>query len=47
VQKRNTEVTTHLFLGQYYLPAAMRKNIDGVPIAPVPVFWNVEKKSQS
>jgi len=25
----------------------MRKNIDGVPIAPVPVFWNVEKKSQS
>ena len=24
VQKRNTEVTTHLFLGQWYLPAAAR-----------------------
>ena len=47
VQKRNTQVTTHLFLGQYYLPAAVRKNIDGIPTAPVPVFWNVEKKSQS
>jgi peptide/nickel transport system substrate-binding protein len=47
VQKRDTEITTHLFLGQYYLPAAVRKNIDGVPIAPVPVFWNIEKKSQS
>jgi peptide/nickel transport system substrate-binding protein len=47
VQKRNTEVTTHLFLGQYVLPAAVRKNIDGIPIAPAPVFWNVEKKSQS
>src|SRR5436309_1602751 len=47
VQKRNTEFTTHLFLGQWYLPAATRKNIDGIPTAPVPVFWNVEKKSQS
>ena len=27
VQKRNTQVTTHLFLGQYYLPAAVRKNL--------------------
>ena len=28
-QKRNTEVTTHLFLGQWYSAAAVRKNIDG------------------
>jgi peptide/nickel transport system substrate-binding protein len=47
IQKRNTEVTTHLFLGQWYLPAAARKNIDGVLTTPAPVFWNVEKKSQS
>ena len=47
VQKRNTEFTTHLFLGQWYLPAATRKNIDGILSAPAPVFWNVEKKSQS
>ncbi len=47
VQRRNTEFTTHLFLGQWYQPAAVRRNIEGIPTAPVPVFWNVEKKSQS
>src|SRR5436305_2255389 len=47
VQKRNIEFTTHLFLGQWYLPAAVRKNVEGVLQAPAPVFWNVEKKSQS
>ena len=46
-QKRNTEFTTHLFLGQWYSAAAVRKNIDGILTAPAPVFWNVEKKSQS
>lgn len=44
VQVRNTQATTHLFLGQWYQPAATRKNISGVPTAPAPVFWNVEKK---
>jgi peptide/nickel transport system substrate-binding protein len=44
VQVRNTEVTTHLFLGQWYQPGAGRKNITGIPTAPAPVFWNVEKK---
>ena len=47
VQKRDTEITTHLFLGQWYLPAAVRKNVEGVLTTPAPVFWNVEKKSQS
>jgi peptide/nickel transport system substrate-binding protein len=46
-QKRNTEFTTHLYLGQWYLPAAVRKNVDGVLSTPAPVFWNIEKKSQS
>jgi peptide/nickel transport system substrate-binding protein len=45
VQLRNTQVTTHVFLGQWYQPAAVRKNVNGVLTAPVPVFWNVEKKS--
>ncbi|HKG84606.1 MAG TPA: ABC transporter substrate-binding protein [Beijerinckiaceae bacterium] len=44
VQVRDTEVTTHLYLGQWYQPAASRKNITGYLTAPVPVFWNVEKK---
>ncbi len=42
---RNTQVTTHLFLGQWYQPAAVRRNVDGVLTTPVPVFWNVEKKA--
>ena len=44
VQVRNTQVTTHIPLGQFYQPVAVRKGIDGIPTAPVPVFWNVSKK---
>lgn len=44
VQVRNTQATTHLFLGQWYQPAGTRKNLNGFPTAPVPVFWNIEKK---
>jgi len=36
---------THVWLGQWYLPAAMRKGvIDGMLAAPAPVFWNMTKK---
>jgi peptide/nickel transport system substrate-binding protein len=45
VQVRETQVTTHVFLGQWQQPAATRKGVTGIPMAPVPVFWNVEKKS--
>lgn len=44
VQLRYLEYPTHVNLGQWYAPMAMRKNIDGVPIAPVTAFWNVSKK---
>jgi peptide/nickel transport system substrate-binding protein len=44
VQERETQVTTHLWLGQWYLPGAMRKNVDGMVPAPAPVFWNMTKK---
>jgi peptide/nickel transport system substrate-binding protein len=42
-QVRNTQATTHLFLGQWYQPIAARKNVNGIMTAPVPVFWNVSK----
>jgi peptide/nickel transport system substrate-binding protein len=45
VQVRATQVTTHVFLGQWYTAVAVRKNVSGMPIAPVPVFWNVEKSA--
>jgi peptide/nickel transport system substrate-binding protein len=35
---------THAILGQWYQPAVMRNNIDGIVVSPVPVFWNVTKK---
>ncbi len=44
VQLRYLEVPTHVHLGQWYRPVALRKNINGMLAAPVPVFWNVEKK---
>ncbi|MGL6112833.1 MAG: ABC transporter substrate-binding protein [Rubrivivax sp.] len=44
VQLRYLEVPTHVHLGQWYKPAAMNKNISGNVVAPVVVFWNVEKK---
>jgi peptide/nickel transport system substrate-binding protein len=44
VQLRYLEVPTHVHLGQWYKPLALRKNIDGMLVAPVVVFWNAEKK---
>jgi peptide/nickel transport system substrate-binding protein len=47
VQVRNREVVTHIWLGQWYQPIAARRSISGIPTAPVPVFWNVDKKGSS
>ena len=44
VQQRALDYPTHVWVGQWYKPIALRKNIDGWLQAPVPVFWNVEKK---
>jgi peptide/nickel transport system substrate-binding protein len=41
VQVLDTKVVTHLPLGQWYLPAVMRKNVNGMVAAPAPVFWNM------
>jgi len=47
VRVRNTQATTHLFLGQWYQPASVRRNVIGALTAPVPMFWNVEKRGSS
>ena len=43
IQLRAAETPTHAFLGQYVAPMAVRKNVTGSLISPVPVFWNIEK----
>ncbi len=43
-QVRVSEYPTHVHLGQWYQPFAVRTNIDGILVAPVTVFWNVSKK---
>jgi peptide/nickel transport system substrate-binding protein len=44
VQARVVQYPTHVNLGQWNVPAIMRKNVDGAIESPVTVFWNVEKK---
>jgi len=44
LQKYWVEHPTHINLGQWVQPAAQRANVDGMMVAPVPVFWNVSKK---
>jgi peptide/nickel transport system substrate-binding protein len=44
VQVRLVQFPTHVPLGQWYQPAAMRKNVDGAMQAPVTVFWNIAIK---
>lgn len=44
IQARWVEYPTHIHLGQWNTPSALRNDIDGYLQAGVPVFWNVEKK---
>ncbi|HTR85641.1 MAG TPA: ABC transporter substrate-binding protein [Reyranella sp.] len=43
MQLRVAESPTHAWLGQWYQPAAMRKNVNGALESPVTIFWNIEK----
>jgi peptide/nickel transport system substrate-binding protein len=43
-QKRAIEMVTHVHLGQWYLPGALRKNVNGMMVSPAPVFWNIDKQ---
>jgi peptide/nickel transport system substrate-binding protein len=42
VQKRNVEITAEIPVGEYLQPLAVRKNVKGLLMAPVPVMWNIE-----
>jgi len=44
LQKYWVDHPTHVNLGQWYSPQAMRSNIEGTMISPAPVFWNISKK---
>jgi len=45
VQVRAIQYGTHIHLGQWYQPAAVRKDVvSGFLTAAAPVFWNVTKK---
>ena len=44
LQKYWVDHPTHANLGQWYQPSALRTNLDGMMVAPVPVFWNMSKK---
>ena len=39
---RSSSITPEIPVGEYVQPVAMRKNVKGVLMAPVPVFWNIE-----
>lgn len=43
IQARFVEYPTHIHLGQFNTPSALRNNVTGYLSAGVPVFWNVEK----
>jgi peptide/nickel transport system substrate-binding protein len=44
LQKYWVDNPTHVILGQWVQPAAQRTNVEGMMVAPVPVFWNMTKK---
>ena len=44
IQKRAYDDVMWIPAGIYYQPSAWRTNVTGVLKAPVPFFWNMEKK---
>lgn len=44
IQKRAYELVMYIPTGQYYQPSAYRTNLAGFLKAPVPLFWNVDKR---
>jgi len=44
MQERAYESVPYVTLGQFTQPVAFRKNITGVLVAGMPVYWNIEKK---
>jgi peptide/nickel transport system substrate-binding protein len=44
VQKAAYDYVSYVPTGQFLIPTAYRKNIEGIIVAPVAFLWNVEKK---
>jgi peptide/nickel transport system substrate-binding protein len=44
LQLRAIETATHVHLGQYNNPAALRKNISGLVPGGAQVYWNIKKE---
>jgi peptide/nickel transport system substrate-binding protein len=44
VALRAAEYPTHIFLGQYVQPVAMRKNVTGLLTGASIAYWNIEVK---
>jgi peptide/nickel transport system substrate-binding protein len=38
------DVVPYVNIGQWFLPTAYRKNLQGVIISPVAFFWNISKQ---
>ena len=43
IQLRAMETATHVPLGQYFNPAALRTNISGLVPGGAQVYWNIKK----
>ncbi len=44
LQKYWVDHPTHVHLGEWYQPIALRTDIDGMMVAPATVFWNMSRK---
>lgn len=44
IQERMWAIGAEAFLGEFYLPIAYRKNVEGAIVAPVQFYWNMSKK---
>ena len=44
LQKYWVDHPTHVHLGQWYQPVALRADIDGMMVAPATAFWNMSRK---
>ncbi len=44
LQKYWVDHPTHVHLGQWYQPIALRAEIEGMMVAPATVFWNMSRK---
>jgi peptide/nickel transport system substrate-binding protein len=45
LQRLLYDTVPYVNFGQWFLPTAYRKSLQGVIVSPVPFFWNIEKKS--